>query len=157
MITSTLEESGSSTQISSVTYGYDALGRVSYETDSRNGTTYYTYNSQGQVTRVDYPSGGPVIPSHSELEYEDNTGHLISETQPDGGVKRYKYNKKGEKVFEYGTRTNPVKYEYDAQGRMIKMWTHKDFSGDPGSPGTGALTQWTYNQYTGSLKEKTDA
>ena len=72
-------------------------------------------------------------------------------------MKRYKYNKKGEKVFEYGTRTNPVKYEYDAQGRMIKMWTHKDFSGDPGSPGTGALTQWTYNQYTGSLKEKTDA
>ena len=107
--------------------------------------------------RIEYPSSCPVIPSHSELEYEDHTGLLISETLPDGGVKRYKYNKKGEKVFEYGTRTNPVKFEYDAQGRMIKMWTYKDFSGDPDAPGTGALTQWTYNQYTGSLKEKTDA
>ena len=45
LTTSTLEESGSSTQISSVTYGYDALGRVSYETDARNGATYYTYTS----------------------------------------------------------------------------------------------------------------
>src|SRR5690606_27376240 len=52
----------------------------------------------------------------------------------------------------WGTRTYPVEYTYDPQGRMGTMTTWQDFSGDSGK----ATTTWTYHSDSGLLESKED-
>src|SRR6185436_3965078 len=53
----------------------------------------------------------------------------------------------------FGTRTYPVAYEYDAQGRIATMSTWQNSASEL----TRADTGWVYNEYNGLLETKTYA
>ncbi len=50
----------------------------------------------------------------------------------------------------FGSRTYPVSYSYDAQGRMKTMKTYKNFAANSGV----ATTTWNYDAYRGWLTNK---
>ena len=50
----------------------------------------------------------------------------------------------------YGSRTYPVEYTYDPQGRMKTMKTWQDFTGNAGT----AITTWNYDSQRGWLLSK---
>jgi RHS repeat-associated protein len=53
-----------------------------------------------------------------------------------------------------GSRTYPVAYAYDAQGRMTEMTTWQDFDGETGQ--TSPTTSWEYHPQRGWLSKKSD-
>ena len=77
----------------------------------------------GRVTRVTYP---------------DNTD-VFTTYFPNNAVRR-----------SWGSRTYPVEYGYDLQGRLTSMTTWQNFAGDVGR----AVTSWRYDSARGSLAGK---
>ncbi len=152
----TTRKDSSGAQLSKLTYSYDGFGRVTGVTDALNGLTTYTYNNADQVVTTTFPSVG-MNPSLQTINTYDTTygsGALTSVELTDGTDRYFKYDEKGQLIFEYGSQTYPVKYQYDDQGRRTKMWTYQAFSGNPASPGTGDETEWIFNQYNGNLEKK---
>ncbi|NCC35598.1 MAG: RHS repeat protein, partial [Chloroflexia bacterium] len=88
------DAAGNRTQAGSISYSYDAGGRVisasdgttfSYDASGNlttrirnNQTTRYTWNSQNELARIDYPDG-----TFSAYQYDDY-GRRISKRLPDG-------------------------------------------------------------------------
>jgi len=69
---------------------------------------------------------------------------------PDGGSVITEYNLMGQVKRNYGSRTYPVGYGYDGQGRMTSITNWASFSG-----GTGTrVTTWTFDAYRGFLTNK---
>ena len=60
------------------------------------------------------------------------------------------YHPTGELKKSYGSRTYPVQYGYDAQGRRTNMVTWKNFAGNSGM----AYTLWKYDGSRGFLTNK---
>lgn len=69
-------------QAGSATYNYDILGRMSSENRTINGVTKnmsYTYNLDGSVATVAYPSATPNGPPGDVITYTpDAAGHILS-------------------------------------------------------------------------------
>ena len=72
--------------------------------------------------------------------------------QPDGSSVTNEYWSAGQLKRTYGTRTYPVGYGYDSQGRMTSMTNWTGFASGAGS----RLTAWSYDQYRGFLITKRD-
>ena len=68
----------------------------------------------------------------------DTMGRAIAITQPDGTVVHKEYYPAGQLKQTYGSRTYPVEYTYDAQGRMKTMTTWQNFASRAGA----ATTAW---------------
>jgi uncharacterized protein RhaS with RHS repeats len=61
-----------------VSYGYDAYGRVSSQTDARNGATSFTYYDSDTVQTVSAPALGTGEPRQVTTSYYDSMGRLLS-------------------------------------------------------------------------------
>ena len=140
-------------------FKYDGHGRVEKREDSRIGgggfrVTTFSYYDDDRVETITSPdpdpnqSGPGWEPQETKYEY-DERGRKIKETLPDNGVVEFEYRATRELEKTWGTRTYPVKYEYQ-QGRMTKMTTWEDYDGDSGK----SVTEWEYDEQRGWLIEK---
>ncbi|MBL9170605.1 MAG: RHS repeat-associated core domain-containing protein [Verrucomicrobiales bacterium] len=137
-------------QIAKTTYGYDSHGRQHQVTDARNGTTTQTFNSADQVISVTTPAPGNGQAAQTTSTEYDNRGRVFKTTFPDSTIVTNEYFLTGELKKTFGSRTYPVEYTYDSQGRMLTMKTWKDFVGNTGT----ATNTWKYDGYRGFLTNK---
>jgi RHS repeat-associated protein len=151
------EESWTSTPslLTRVTYGYGPLGEVQTVTDLRQGTStdIMTYLAAGGATRVSQgPAPGNGQPAPVTTTTYDTSGRAIGRTEPDGGQVTYTYHPTGLLQSTTGSRTYPVVYGYDAQGRMTTLKTYRQ-QGNEGVNST-ATTTWVYHDRSGRLRSK---
>ena len=142
--------SSSGAQLSQTTYAYDPHGRVLATTDARNGATTYSYNNADQVTSVTTPPPGTGQSSQTTRSYFDAMLRATNVVLPDMTSVTNEFSLSGELRRTFGSRTYPVAYGYDAQGRMTKM---TNWSGFATSVGT-RVTTWNYDGYRGFLTNK---
>jgi RHS repeat-associated protein len=154
-ITSVTRFDSAGQPVSLNTYSYDNQGRQWQVADDRNGTTTYAYNNADQIVSVTTPAPAPgKLPLVTSTAY-NNMGRVISVTQPDGTVVSNSYFANGQLQKTFGSRTYPVEYTYDAQGRMKTMKTWKDFNETTGNGASGyAITTWNYDANRGWLASK---
>src|SRR5262249_7711876 len=126
-------------------------GRQNTVTDARNGTATNYFNSADSVSGTASPLPAAGQASEVTSNYFDYVGRITAVKQPDNTWVTNIYTLKGELQQTHGSRTYPVGYGYDPQGRMTKMtnWTAS-------ATGTGArVTTWNYDAYRGFLTSKT--
>ena len=143
---STLLRDANNIQVSLTTNGYDAHGRVNAVWDARTGTTSYAFNNADQVSSVTTPS-----PTEVTTYYFDYQGRGWKTTLPDNTSTTNWFYPTGDLEQTAGSRTYPVFYTYDAQGRMNTMTTWTNFAANAGA----AVTTWNYDGYHGFLANKT--
>ena len=80
--------------LSTVSYAYDALNRVTKITDPAGGETLYTYDGSGRVSSI---------------------------TDPAGNRRTFAYNAAGELTQETDIRGNATRYEYNALGQVASI------------------------------------
>lgn len=112
------------TPVSSVTYGYDAQGRVETVEDEL-GPERYTYDGDGNLATVDYAAGSPFA---DETIGYDRAGHRTSWTG--NAQAEVRYDAAG-RLVQDAERT----YAYDFEGNLV---TRTD-------RGTGAVTTLVWN------------
>ena len=155
-LSSNIVKTGAGVQLMSTTYAYDPHGRLQTSTDARNGATGYTYYDDGQIHAVTTPdpdssrSGAGYDPQVTTYNYNSTTGRLDSVTQPDTSVVNTSYWPTGAIKRTWGSRTYPIEYAYDPQGRIKTLTTWQNFTGNSGQ----AVTTWNYNPQRGWLDNK---
>ena len=82
----------------------------------------------------------------------DLMGRVVKTTLPDSTIVTNVYYPTGLTATNCGSRTYPVAYGYDAQGRMTTMTTWTNFNLP--SPAGAATTTWNYDIYRGFLSNK---
>jgi RHS repeat-associated protein len=136
--------------VTQTTYAYDNHGRVASTTDPRNGATSFTYNTADQVLTTTTPAPGAGDPAQVTTAFYNaqlrSTGQLL----PDGTTTTNQYLVTGLLQKTWGSRTYPVEYTYDLQGRMKTMKTWQGFAAGSGT----ATTTWNYDLYRGWLASK---
>ncbi|PWU11412.1 MAG: hypothetical protein C5B50_23385 [Verrucomicrobia bacterium] len=137
-------------QLSAIGYGHDPHGRQITVTDARTGTTTYFFNNADQVGGVLSPAPGPGQSPQNTTNFFDVMGRIWKTTLPDNTSVTNEYFVTGQLKKTYGSRTYPVQYGYDSQGRKITMTTWTNFASGQGS----ATTSWIYDQYRGFLTGK---
>ncbi len=150
-LTSALEKNSGGTQISAVTYAYDPHGRLASQTDARNGATSFTYYDSDSLQSTLAPVLGNGEPRQVTTSYYDSMGRNNGQLLPDGSTVTNFYYPTGLLQRTFGSRTYPVEYSYDSQGRMKTMKTWQSFNGGAGTP---AVTTWNYDAYRGWLVSK---
>ncbi len=143
------------TSLGSVTYTYDAHGRVSAVNDARTGTTSYTYFADDRLKTLVTPdpdparSGSGYDPQVTSYLY-DAAGRVQSVTHPDGAVAATTYWPSGAVRRVSGARAYPVEYTYDPQGRVKTLTTWQNFAANTGR----SVTTWNYDPARGWPTEK---
>jgi RHS repeat-associated protein len=145
----TLYDSGS-TPIGKSSFGYDAHGRQNTATDARTGTTTYTFNNADQIVSVTTPPPGTGAGAQTTTTYFDAMQRATSIVQPDGATVNNVFSLRGELIRTSGSRTYPVGYSYDAQGRMKTMTNWSTFSSSTGA----RVSTWYYHAERGWLTNK---
>lgn len=146
--------------VGSTTYQYDTHGRLWKTTDARNGTTTFSFNNADQVTTVSSTLNGT---PQTQTTLYDSMGRPTQSTEPDGMSVYTRYYKSGLVKLSWGARTLPSGYEYDAQGRVTRLYTWQSFVApdpaiaEPAFPVGGVSTVWNYDPYRGWLQFKRDA
>ena len=138
-------------QTGQTTYGYDSHGRQNTSWDARNGTTTFYFNNADQVVATLTPVPGTGQSAQLTTNICDNLGRIAATVLPDNTVVSNLYYPNSQILLTYGSRTYPVGYTYDAQGRKQTMTTWTNFSSGQGA----AVTTWNYDQYRGWLTNKT--
>ncbi|MBX3737165.1 MAG: RHS repeat-associated core domain-containing protein [Candidatus Didemnitutus sp.] len=157
LVSATVQTSGNVT-VSAMTYGYDPHGRLQTVTDARTGTTTYTYFGDDQMQTITTPdpdpnrSGTGYDPQTTTFGY-DSAGQQSTVTAPDGGVVTTTYWPTGQVKRTSGSRTYPVEYAYDSQGRLKTLTTWRNYAGNSGT----AVTTWNYSPTRGLLANKRHA
>jgi YD repeat-containing protein len=119
-------------------------------TDARNGTTFTSYNAADQPEFVTTPNPGDGQGPQTTQTFYDTSGRTIGLWLPDGATTTNEYHLTGLLKRTYGSRSYPVGYGHDAQGRMTSMTNWSGFA-----QGSGArLTTWTYDANRGWLANK---
>jgi RHS repeat-associated protein len=140
--------------IGGTTYTYDPQGRVATATDARNNNvTGYAYNNADQVAMVTTPPPLPGLSGLTTTTYYDASLRATSVTYPDSSSATTLYTPDGQVQQTSGSRTYPVAYTYDTQGRMKTMTTWTNFGSGTGA----AVTTWNYDPNRGWLTSKLDA
>lgn len=103
-----------------VTYTYDALGRMTGVADVRGHTTAYDYDSKSRLTKTTDPRGG-----ETKLTYESEGTAVKSMTAADGGVTEYSSSWDSAKKLFYSKVQGPA----TAAGRRVEDYSH-DRAGD---------------------------
>jgi RHS repeat-associated protein len=100
------------------------------------------------------PSPPPLGPGQQvTTTFYDNMGRVTGKREPDATTITNFYKPTGSLFRTSGSRTYPVEYGYDAQGRMTTMKTWQSFQGFTSGGGT-ATTSWNYDVARGWLKSK---
>ncbi len=149
-LTSVKSYTSGSSQVTSVTVGYDTHGRQSTQTDARNGTTTQTYNWADLIASVTTPAPGNGHAAQTTINTYNASLQVETVSLPDGGMVNNQYFPTGLLKKTWGTRTYPVEYTYDDQGRMKTMVTWQNF----GSSSGAATTTWNYHSTRGWLESK---
>jgi RHS repeat-associated protein len=150
LVSSTRKDSGNN-QISSVTYIYDAHGRQKTATDARNGVTTFGFNAADLLTSTTTPD--PAVPGGSAQTIATYYNQMLQATNiinPDGTGITNRYSLAGMLTNTAGSRTYPVYYIYDSQGRMKTMTTWTNYASNLGA----TVTTWNYDPYRGWLANK---
>ena len=103
-----------------VTYVYDAQGRMTGVTDVRGYTTAYAYDDKFRLVKTTDPRGG-----ETKLTYEPEGNTVKSVTAADGGVTDYSSSWDNTKKLFYSKVTGPA----TAAGRRVEDYSH-DRAGD---------------------------
>jgi RHS repeat-associated protein len=152
-LTSVTRYDSTGTQIGLTSYTYDAHGRQATMTDARNGTSTYSYDNADRIISASTPPPGTGQSAQTTTSSFDNLGRVWKIVQPDGSSVTNEYWSAGQLKRTYGTRTYPVGYSYDSQGRITSMTNWTTFASGAGA----RVTTWTYEQYRGFLLGKRDA
>lgn len=149
-LTTVTGQNSSGGQVTQTTYLYDAYGRQWKVTDARNGTTLYGYKANTDLLEtVTTPVPGNGQSAQVTTTVYDNLQRPKTLTQSDGTVVERRYYPTGLLQKTWGSRTYPVEYAYDAQGRMKTMTTWQTY------PTSGsAVTTWNYHGRRGWLDNK---
>ena len=137
-------------QLSAINYSYDAHGRVLTTMDARNGATSFAYNTADQVATLTTPAPGTGQGPQTTRTYFDSMSRATNVVLADLTSITNEFSVAGELRRTFGSRTYPVGYGYDAQGRMTKM---TNWSGFAASTGT-RVTTWNYDGFRGFLTNK---
>ena len=149
-LTSVTLKDKNGSQVGQTTYGYDPHGRQNTVTDARTGTTTYYFNQADQVNGIVTPTPGSGQSAEVTTNYYDTCLRNWRTTLPDLTSVTNKYDLTGLLTNTFGSRTYPVAYTYDAQGRMKTMTTWTAFANSLGA----ATTIWNYDGYRGWLTNK---
>lgn len=124
-------------------YEYDALGRLTGQTNQLNQHWSYDYNDLGQVTRANQPEAG------TDIDYRYNgRGQLTERHYRDAGesrVDRLEYDPVG-RLRHIDNAALSETYHYDAAGRLDAIDNHslnQRFELDHDANGRRTLTQAT--------------
>lgn len=114
-----------------ITYTYDAAGRVLSEADKSSKYTF-TYDTLGRVTSVDN-DGTPNVP-HVVLHYAyDANGRIVSTTDNAGVSVTNSFNTLGQLASEVwqggGVDAARVNFAYDANGQLESLTRYADAAG----------------------------
>jgi YD repeat-containing protein len=124
----------------SMSYGYDALGRMTSQSDGMNDTTNYSYDGVGNLTKQTDPLGNATTYSY------DRQGDLLSTTDALNNVTSYSYNLAGWQTSETDPAGNLTSYAYNTAGQMTAetnpLGYQQTFSYDAAGEQTG---QTDYN------------
>jgi len=145
--TSVTEYASNGVQLGKKSMLYDPHGRLSQVTDARSGTATLTYNAADQVVSETSSTSGTGHGARITQNIYNNTGHLISTILPDGTSVTNEYHLNGLLKKRSGSRTTPVEYDYDRQGRLKTLRTWKNASTLAGA----ATTTWVYETGLGLL------
>ena len=136
-----------------ITINYDSHGRVSTEIDDRNGIKTFQYYDDDQIFKTISPQSALGLADNQTTEFiYDTRGRQEQVIQPDGSSVFFEYFDTGELKKTHGSRTYPVEFTYDSQGRRKTMTTWQDFAGLTGA----AITTWNYDPNRGLLISKLD-
>src|SRR6266567_3299580 len=140
----------SGAQVGQTIYGYDPHGRQNTAADARNGTATSYFNNADQINAIvtQIPASGQS--SEITFYFFDGLGRVIASKLPDNTYVTNKYDVTSLLTNTFGSRTYPVAYTYDAQGRMKTMKTWTNFTSNLGA----ATTTWNYNTNRGWLDNK---
>lgn len=150
-----------------LTYEYDELGRAVKVSDFSNlRHTTYTYDPiYGQTASVTRTANGMADSTSAVWTYypPDSFARGLQMSEVSTGSTVYSaWTPRGELLAQWGA-TYPVKYQYDAAGRLGAMHTYRV---DPGTAGAasspvtwsgGDLTEWLYHPGTALVQQKKDA
>lgn len=136
---------------------YDALGRPTSATDSRNLLTTYDYysNAAGETDLVwkVTENDGQV----TEYGY-DTAGRQLFTKDADGGYSYTEHDPDTRTVYTYGSAARPTKTIFDDLGRQVELHTYRsEKSGPTAMSAAGDKTTWTYDSMTGLMTKKTYA
>lgn len=142
----------------------DALGRPEYETLAPQGRTtvyQYDYATGGVSSTNTSATGGALAVSQTYHPASDAAFGRVKTRTEAGLTTNYRYSARGELVGTWGA-TYPVRYSYDAAGRLVKMETYRQNSSGAGTYpvaqwNAGDGTQWVYHAGTMALQQKLDA
>jgi RHS repeat-associated protein len=135
--------------VSTDTYGYDSLNRVTAGTipnDVSGATTSYTYDGASEITSVT-PSGS------STTDYEYNSdGQLCwtatttgSCTSPPTGATTYTYSTAGERLSASGSSSTPATYQWDQAGNLVCETVSNSSGFTCANPNVSYTTTFGYN------------
>ena len=148
MVNGLLLSTVSSTAVTN-TFVYDGLARRIATTDGRENTTTTAYNSLGQIAYTEDAAS-----CRTTFVY-DTFGRRTEVTDALGNTTHTTYDTDNRVIATWGA-TYPVRYSYDAQGRMIEMRTYRSETEGAGIPlaTSGDATRWLYDAPTGLLINK---
>ena len=132
------------------TYYNDAYGRltkVEEHNDSQVYTTTYTYDIQGNLTKVKDAKG------NTSSIYYDSLGRKVKMDDPDMGVWSYEYDDLGNLTKQTDAKEQVLEFEYDELNRLTKKKVT--------SPESKTLVSYTYDDsskenYKGRLSKISD-
>jgi RHS repeat-associated protein len=130
---------------------YDAANRLLCTMDANGVINSNSYDTADRVIATTIYAPG--LPPQTTRQTYDLMGRTATVMQPDGGVVTNDYYTTGELQQTSGSRTYPVAYAYDTQGRMTRLSTWQDFAAQSGR----ADTHWSYDSRRGWLVAKTYA
>lgn len=119
---------------------YDEQGRPVIRVDAEGNRTHLLYDEKrghliartigptGEVTAFGYDDSGMLVRMQqgdrvSELAY-DGQFNLVSWTENGKTLRRWDYDRKGQVTAEHSPLLRPDRFEYDALGRVTRMYAH---------------------------------
>jgi YD repeat-containing protein len=146
------------TAITDTTFTYDGLRRLSGKTDF-TGTTSYTYFQDGTQASVHEPGHDPVMVNAVDVKNDSTTQTQRSSNT--GDTVNTPKNSQAQTSAQSGKGVLPATYGYDTTGtgQLTSLITYQGTATFSGTTitGTGATTNWGYDQATGQLSSKTYA
>ena len=116
IISETVSENGmQSVSVNTITRTYDALNRVTSQTDADGNHIGYAYDMQGNLSVLTYPDG-------KELEYSyDKNGNVILVTDWENRKTSFSYDKNGRLVRTERADGSTESRSYDKAGQLLQI------------------------------------
>ena len=150
LLKSIRQESPDGQFVSGQTFAHDVFGRLALCEETGPGgaviQSRYGCDAGGLVTNEAVVADGQ---TRTTMHEYDAMGRRMRTVLPDGGAVTFEYEPTGELRSQAGTRTYPVRYEYDARGRLNALATFRGATN-----ATPDVTRWGYDPQRGWLTTK---